>query len=563
MKSILSAIISITLMMLVNPSVFAQTRVIEWQKSLGGSANDHGYDILPAEDNGYIMFGKTESNDGFVHGNHGKDDIWIVRLNEAGDTLWTKCFGGGGDENASTAWQTYDGNYIFLGASDSIDGDVNGIHGEYDLWVIKMDPAGDTLWTKCLGGSNNEFGFMTIAADNGYIIAGRSNSNDGDVHGNHGNYDCWVVKLNESGDTVWTRSLGGSEFDVAYGLNSTSDNGCIIAGYSYSNDGDVHGIDGPPDCWIVKLDASGDTIWTKSLGGSDWDAPFSIQETFDNGYIFAGYTESDDGDIHGHNGSRDFWIVRLNETGDTLWTRCLGSSNWDEANSVIQTADSGYIVTGEVSADDGDVNGWHGQKDAWFIKLNATGDTLWTKCIGGSGLDWPYSIHEIDNDEYIVAGYSSSTDGDVIENYGMSDFWVFKITQCPKYTVVDTSICSGESYLAGGMLQFDEGTYYDTLQTYFACDSIIITNLTLIICDNIETAVFTNALNIYPIPTNGTLYIQKQNFMYIELYDITGRKILTTNENILDLSGLNEGVYYISVIDKTGIRQIRKVVYRK
>ncbi len=561
--SIVKTAIFLIVFSIGSPS-YSQSPEIIWERSYGGTANDHSYDIVPTILGGYIVLGRTESNDGYVHGNKGNGDIWVLSLNAEGDTNWTQCYGGSENDGAGTLNRATDNGYIIDGNTFSFDGDVHGNHGESDIWILKIDDSGDTLWTKCLGGSGNEFGFLRRTLDNGYIIAGRSNSLDGDVHGNHGDYDCWVVKLNADGDTLWTKSLGGSEFDVAYAVNQTNDNGCIIAGYSYSDDGDVHGIHGlEADCWIIRLDASGDTLWTKCYGGSERDAPYSIIQTYDSGFIFAGYTESDDGDVHGHKASRDFWIVKLNSTGDTLWTKCLGSSDWDEAWSVIQTTDSCYIVAGEVSANDGDVQGFHGQRDAWFVKLNPSGDTLWTKCFGGSALDWPYAIYETAIDEYIVAGYSSSSDGDVEENNGVSDFWVVKLAPCPKLVTIDTTICEGDSYFAGGSEQTLPGTYYDTLQTYYACDSIVITNLSVEVCESAVAKRDFESISIYPVPVNSFLTIQTANFHYADLFDITGHLILSTKEKTLDLSELSEGIYFVVISDYQGNIETHKLILNK
>ncbi len=230
-------------------------------------------------------------------------------------------------------------------------------------------------WQKCLGGSAWDWTVsIQQTRDGGYIVAGYSYSNDGDISGNHGNYDYWVVKLNSAGAVIWQKSLGGSSWDRGYSIQQTSDGGFIIAGESWSNDGDVSGNHGWCDYWVVKLNSAGDIVWQRSLGGSDWDEAYSIQQTTDGGFIVAGDSWSNDGDVSGHHGtpsgSSDYWVVKLNSAGAVIWQKSLGGSDGDEARSIQQTSDGGFIVAGWSDSNDGDVSGNHGGHDYWVVKLS-------------------------------------------------------------------------------------------------------------------------------------------------------------------------------------------------
>ena len=174
---------------------------ISWQKCLGGSAHDNATSIQQTSDGGYIVAGNTFSNDGDVTGYHGGDDYWVVKLDSNGNMKWQKCLGGSYGDCAKYIQQTSDGGYIVAGYTFSNDGDVTGLHGDSDYWVVKLDSNGNIKWQKCLGGSGNE-GASSIqqARDGGYIIAGASNYSDGDVTGNHGGYDSWIVKLDANGN---------------------------------------------------------------------------------------------------------------------------------------------------------------------------------------------------------------------------------------------------------------------------------------------------------------------------------------------------------------------------
>src|SRR5690606_18747613 len=183
-------------------------------------------------------------------------------------------------------------------------------------------------------------------------LAGESNSNDGDVSGNHGGSDYWIVKLSPSGEITWQQSLGGSGADSATSIKQTMDGGYIVAGYSSSSDGDVTEKQGSGDYWIVKLNAAGGIEWQKSFGGSDFDNALSIDQTNDNGYIIAGLTNSNDGDVTLNQGVRDYWIVKLNMTGDLIWEKSLGGSGDDRAYSIKQTSNNNYIIGGFSSSHD-------------------------------------------------------------------------------------------------------------------------------------------------------------------------------------------------------------------
>jgi len=195
-------------------------------------------------------------------------------------------------------------------------------------------------------------------------------STDGDVNGNHGDADYWIVKLNSTGNIMWQKSYGGSSADYAESIKQTTDGGYIIAGFSESTDGDVTENYGYADYWIVKLNSTGNIMWQKSYGGSSRDEAFSIQQTSDGGYIVAGYSESTDGDVTGNYSEYDYWVVKLNSTGNIMWQKCLGGSGTDWAFSIQKTADSGYIVAGRSHSTDGDVTGHHGDADFWVVKLS-------------------------------------------------------------------------------------------------------------------------------------------------------------------------------------------------
>ncbi|MDD4248563.1 MAG: PKD domain-containing protein, partial [Methanosarcina sp.] len=416
-------------------------------KSLGGSGGEYAQSIQQTSDGGYIVAGDSNSNDGNVTGNHGGSDYWVVKLDTTGNIVWQKSLGGSSYDNAYSIQQTSDGGYIVAGESNSNDGDVTGNHGGFDYWVVKLDTTGNIVWQKSLGGSGGELAeSIQQTSDGGYIVAGYSRSTDGDVTGNHGGYDYWVVKLDTTGNIVWQKSLGGSDHDYAYSIQQTSDGGYIVAGDSRSNDGDVTGNHGGYDSWVVKLDTTGNIVWQKCLGGSISDNAYSIQQTSDGGYIVAGYSGSTDGDVTGNHGEFDYWVVKLDTTGNIVWQKSLGGSDDEYAESIQQTSDGGYIVAGESNSNDGDVTGNHGESDYWVVKLDTTGNIVWQKSLGGSDWDDAYSIQQTSDGGYIVAGESDSNDGDVTGNHGGYDYWVVKFAPQTRIPVANFTSNVTEGY---------------------------------------------------------------------------------------------------------------------
>ena len=402
---------------------------IEWQKSLGGTGNDYGASIKQTYDGGYIVGGGSVSNDGNVTGNHGNGDFWIVKLTNIGSVDWQRSLGGSYSETLRDIKQTSDSGYIVVGSSESSDGDITSNYGGSDYWVVKLTSNGSIDWEKNYGGTDDDFAYsIEETVDGGYIIAGHSISTDGDVIGNHGMKDYWVVKVDSIGTIDWQKSLGGSGSDWGYSVKQTNDGGYIVAGFSNSNDNDVTGNHGNSDCWIVKLSVIGDISWQKSYGGTGGEVLEMIQQTSDGGYILAASSTSNDGDVGSNYGLYDYWIIKVSSDGTIIWKKPMGGTYFDWVHSIQETTDGGFIVSGRSSSSDIDVTGHHFSYDYWIVKLSTTGNISWQKSLGGDGADIAYSIQQTIDGGYIVAGASESTNGDVVGNQGFHDYWVVKLS---------------------------------------------------------------------------------------------------------------------------------------
>ena len=431
--------------------------------------------------------------------------------NTAPEIEWAKCYGGSSFDYAESIQQTSDGGYIIAGSTESNDCDITGDHGDFDYWIVKLNSSGNIQWQKSLGGSDDDEAYsIQQTNDGGYIIAGLSGSNDGNVTGNHGDWDYCIVKLNSSGNIEWQECLGGSSNDYAISIQQTNDGGYIVAGSSESSDGDVTGNHGHFDCWLVKLNFNGNIQWEKCIGGSDGEGALSIQQTTDSGYIVAGYSSSEDGDVTGNNGASDYWIVILNSSGNIERQKSLGGSSIDYANSIRKTSDGGYIVAGWSISNDGDVIGNHGKYDYWLVKLDLDLNIKWQKCLGGKDND-AHSILQTSDDDYIVAGSSESSDGDVAGNHGGWDFWIVKLK--PESTEVAENNSKNNS-----------------------------------------------GFSISPNPVTDNIQIFISEYLFdksIEIYNITGIKVFEENVNNtimqINIESLPAGVYFIRIGNETKI----------
>ncbi|QEC66793.1 T9SS type A sorting domain-containing protein [Panacibacter ginsenosidivorans] len=365
------------------------TYKIQWDKTIGGSDQDYLSDLLQTSDYGYLVGGFSQSNISSekTENSRGGDDYWVIRLDSSGTIQWDKTIGGNGTNDRLTSLQQTTGNgYILGGQSDSnISGEkTQDSRGGFDYWLVKLDSTGKIIWDKTIGGNNTD-GLTSVqqTSDEGYILGGYSWS---DISGektenSRGQDDYWVVKLDSLGNIQWDKTIGGSLADKLNALRQTSDGGYILGGYSTSGiSGEkTENSRGKEDYWVVKLDSMGKIQWNKTIGGSDYDELTSLQETYDGGYILAGYSFSNISGEKTENsrGDEDYWVVKLDSQGNIQWDKTIGGNDPDEAYSVIEISGNNYIVGGysqsRISGDKKTHS--RGGRDYWGMKLvyNKTG----------------------------------------------------------------------------------------------------------------------------------------------------------------------------------------------
>jgi hypothetical protein len=289
-------------------------------------------------------------------------------------------------------------------------------------------------WGKCLGGSCIEVAYqLELTPDGGYICIGYSCSKDGNVTENYGNYDVWVLKLNQMGDIEWQHSFGGTYTDWGLCIHTTTDGGSIIGGLVNSTDGNIHGnYHEKDDAWIAKLDSSGNIMWQKIFGGTESESVISIMPTNDAGYIFSGHTSSNDGDVSGNHGNDDVWVVKLDHEGNLIWQKCYGGSLGESGLVIRESSDGNYFVGGYTHSSDGQVIGNHSSipynADMWILKISPSGNLIWQQCVGGVGDEGVNDLMTYSEGKLEIIGWTTTDDnsGDVNcehHGYSTSDVW--------------------------------------------------------------------------------------------------------------------------------------------
>ncbi len=367
-----------------------------------------------------------------------EDDIWLVKTTSAGNILWQKCFGGGATETPENIIQTKDNGFLICGQTASHDGDVTNNHpgstfGTTDAWVVKTDSAGMLEWQQCLGGnSGDEILNSVVEVNDGYIGVGFSTSLE-EGWFSHGGIDAFIVKFNSIGEK-WHKLIGGSWADIANSVIATSDNAYIFTGSTNSSDGDVNGFHGTHstvDILTVKFDSLGQILWQKCYGGSSNEVGNCIISS-PKGYLIGGYTTSSDGDVLGLHGDQDGWIVEIDSNGTLLDQHCFGGSKRDMISSIIQSKDGNFAFAGVTNSIDGDLSNMHrvisDSTDAWVGAFSADWELRWQKTMGGSRDDGFYSIAETSDDGFILNGKTESNNNDVVGNHGLSDIWNVKLS---------------------------------------------------------------------------------------------------------------------------------------
>jgi hypothetical protein len=416
----------------------AQNPTLVWAKTYGGSKQDYAQSVVVTKDNKYLIVGSTFSFDGNIDSIRGLSaDVWLLKLDDNGSILWKKSYGGSSGETMFAIKQTIDNGFIMVGATGSSDGDVTTLNkGLSDCWVIKIDSLGTIQWQKTVGGSKSESLCSVFQMQNGdYIMGGYSNSNDQDFSENSGLYDMWVLKLNSQGNLIWKKRLGGSQDDFLSQITNIDDKTFMIAARTDSRDGDMTGSLGD---FSVKMDSSGKIIWKKSFGYYNEGAglkEFHAIGMSQKNIVSVGTKIVTRAALPPHlSYSWDFLITKSDTAGNHLWSKYFGGTETERATSVLALSNGDLLISGYAQSDDVDVTDSHGDIDFWVVRMDSSGNLKNANCYGGSQED-KVSASAIDRQgNLILVGYSTSSNGQFTQNRGSYDFAVVKL----KYNLTST-----------------------------------------------------------------------------------------------------------------------------
>jgi hypothetical protein len=505
----------------------AQTPMtVQWQKLYGGTLRDFMEGVHSSQqtsDGGFILAGTSQSIDGDVTGLHGGFDFWVVKTYPSGEIQWQKCYGGSNTDFATSVQQTSDGGFIVAGGTNSTNDDVTNNHGQFDFWVIKTDSSGSIQWQNCYGGSNSEYAYSIIQTnDNGYVVTGFTGSYGGQVVGNHGGGDIWTLKISSSGAIQWSKCYGGLQEDWATSIQPASDGGYITTGWTNSNDGDVSGLHGGYDYWVVKTSSDGSIQWQKCYGGSYWDKGESIIQSSDNGYIVAGSSKSYNGDVTSNHGKEDYWIVRLDSLGNILWEKSYGGSEEDIPYCIIHTTDGGYMIAGTSNSDDGDITNHYYNLDFWLVKINSSGAIEWQHSYGGDAYDYAYTIQQTTDGAYFVAGHTGDQPAALPGHHGYDDYIGIKLCKSDPLSIV----ISNPTYCVSTTLTATSGFASYLWNTGQTTQSIEVTNGGNYQVQAVNLTGCPSIANIQvpdPIPPYGgdPIYISISNTEYCQFTSLT------------------------------------------
>ena len=398
-----------TLFFIIVTSVFSQPPDILWENTYKNGWQAYGYAGLQTEDGGFVAVGHTER-----YGSYSQN-VYLVKTDSAGDTLWTKTFISDLHNVGYDIKQTSDSGYIITGKH------VPTPYAPRDIKLLRTDENGELTWEREIQIISDEIGNSVIETDDGgFVITGLTGTDSLGYSLKH----IYLLKTDERGDTLWTKI-----YDYTFGHGNCviqdDEGNYLIAGKMYPYPGTGHS-----DVCLIKADANGDTIWTKTYGGDEDEVGFSVHQTVDGGYIAAGLTESFGA------GNYDVYLVKTDNIGDTLWTRTFGGISDDSGWGVDQTTDGGYIVVGKTRS-----NAW-GYNDVYLVRTDSSGDTLWTTLIGGWNNDEGESVQQTTDGGFIVCGSSDSfeptshsevylvrlsAEGNVVEGFGSEQPYEFRL----------------------------------------------------------------------------------------------------------------------------------------
>lgn len=521
--------------------LFAQNLAIHWQKSLGGKNNEFAYASTPTSDGGYVIVGSTNNNkDGDIPASKafsgaGGSDIWVVKLNNWGEIVWSKTFGGTKDDIATDVLETKDKAILVIATTNSTDGEAVGNGSRGGLILLKLKTDGSIEWRKVFASGYNpgEIAFAKADAnakptikpttDGGYMLGATITPIN--------TSDFWLSKLNTAGDIQWTKTYGSSQNDWMNEVILCSDGGFLMLGGTEASNLEVSGAgNGFIDFYMVKTNASGNVIWQKALGGTNLDIAFSATETADNAYIIVGETNSSNGDMLGNLGQKDGFLVKIANNGQVLWKVLTGGTDIDGLYAIKKSSDGKIFAMGISSSDIGKVRPKGPVGDMWLVNIETSGLINSHTMFGGADSDIARGAFPTSDGGFIIAGNSDSVDGDLDENKGGTDFWAVKIGSPLAVQMKDFSASlTPEQYVKLSWESIVE-TRSKNFVVERSIDAIKFNSL-----GQVSAAVSSTTKKNYSLTDQKPIF--GKNYYRLKFYDDTGQEVtyktLTVNISIL------------------------------
>jgi hypothetical protein len=389
-------------------------------KAVGGSEGENLRQVLALPDGGFLLAGGTASNNGDVKGGDKTSlngDIWLLRTDAAGEILWQQRYGGAGRETAVGIALAPGGGYFLAGAVDSLNGDVQAARGQKDIWLARLNETGVLLWQRTLGGSAGERAAgVSALPGGGCIVYGETTSSDGDVQELRGSADIWLVRLDADGKTLWSRTIGGKATDQIFTVKPAPGGGFLVVGSTTSSEGDILNNRGASDALLAHVDDNGKLLWLETYGGSADDEAANLLPASDGGYYLCGHTESADGDAGFNYGLVDAWLFKTGADGKFQWGRTYGGLSHDLAVEIVQASDTALLLIGNTYDLDKELTGVKGKAfDVMLLKVGAQNGALQKAYIyGGSGNDFARSVaFNAGSGDLVLTGITDSGDGDI------------------------------------------------------------------------------------------------------------------------------------------------------
>lgn len=507
----------ITLYVLLSLSLRpVEAQLIMWQQILGGSSFEYPQRLLKT-DNGFLIAGFTSSTD--IPGYHGGfSDFWLAETDSTGNQLWQKTYGGSSSEYLYEILKLNDG-FAMAGSTQSNDGNVTVAFGNADFWLVKTDLSGTVSWQKSFGGSNGEIANDLIqTSDGGFLLLGRTSSVDGQIAVNKGQNDIWIVKTDSTGNFQWQVSYGSGSNEEGKSVVQLNDGSFILIADIQANGGDISGHHGAYDTWVAKLSESGNLIWGKAIGGSKDDISSEIIQSSDGNLVITGYSESIDGDLSGIPlaGKADGWIYKMDTSGSIIWQKRYGSyRNEHFFSPAKEIIGHGYLVVGNIVDSIGGVGLID---DAWVLTLDQFGNKIFDEKLGGFRSDYAVDAIPIQIGESVILGFTHSVDGDLSGLTPQMDAWLFRFSQV------------------------------------------------LISIPDLENN--KNSFSVYPVPSNGIFHFYTnvpENIKAITITGLSGKEVFSSNSiltkrQIIDLSDQSSGVYLMVVLFIDNSKSMAKLI---